>query len=94
MACILVAVIEAVMGKHLDAAKGMEPRPREPDHIAASGARLLADDGHQRRVVAKQKGLCRHPRRDAFELAHLERSFETVLDCGLFHTLDRHERPR
>jgi SAM-dependent methyltransferase len=30
---------------------------------------------------------------DAFELARLERRFETVLDCGLFHTFDAEERP-
>ena len=29
---------------------------------------------------------------DAFELDRLERSFETVLDCGLFHTCDNDER--
>ena len=31
---------------------------------------------------------------DAFELMRLERRFETVLDCGLFHTCDNDERPR
>lgn len=31
---------------------------------------------------------------DAFELGRLERRFETVLDCGLFHTCDDDERPR
>lgn len=31
---------------------------------------------------------------DAFELDRLGRSFETVLDCGLFHTCDEAERPR
>jgi SAM-dependent methyltransferase len=31
---------------------------------------------------------------DAFELAGLGRTFETVLDCGLFHTCDEDERPR
>ena len=31
---------------------------------------------------------------DAFRLARLERKFETVLDCGLFHTFDEGERPR
>jgi len=31
---------------------------------------------------------------DAFQLARLERKFETVLDCGLFHTFDGDERPR
>jgi ubiquinone/menaquinone biosynthesis C-methylase UbiE len=29
---------------------------------------------------------------DAFELERLNRSFETVLDCGLFHTFDDEER--
>ena len=30
---------------------------------------------------------------DAFHLERLERRFKTVLDCGLFHTFDRDERP-
>jgi SAM-dependent methyltransferase len=30
---------------------------------------------------------------DAFHLGHLPRSFETVLDCGLFHTFERDEQP-
>jgi SAM-dependent methyltransferase len=30
---------------------------------------------------------------DAFQLERLGRRFETVLDCGLFHTFDRAERP-
>ena len=30
---------------------------------------------------------------DAFQLERLGRRFETVLDCGLFHTFDGHERP-
>jgi SAM-dependent methyltransferase len=30
---------------------------------------------------------------DAFHLEHLARMFETVLDCGLFHTFDSDERP-
>jgi SAM-dependent methyltransferase len=30
---------------------------------------------------------------DAFELERLGRSFETVLDCGLFHSFDGDERP-
>jgi SAM-dependent methyltransferase len=29
---------------------------------------------------------------DAFELDRLKRSFDTVLDCGLFHTCDENER--
>jgi SAM-dependent methyltransferase len=31
---------------------------------------------------------------DAFQLEHLGRGFETVLDRGLFHTFDGDERPR
>jgi ubiquinone/menaquinone biosynthesis C-methylase UbiE len=31
---------------------------------------------------------------DAFHLERLTRRFETVLDCGLFHTFDGDERPR
>ena len=31
---------------------------------------------------------------DAFQLERLGRRFETVLDCGLFHTFDAEERPR
>jgi ubiquinone/menaquinone biosynthesis C-methylase UbiE len=31
---------------------------------------------------------------DAFQLDRLGRSFESVLDSGLFHTFDRDERPR
>jgi SAM-dependent methyltransferase len=31
---------------------------------------------------------------DAFQLEHLGRRFETVLDCGLLHTFDGDERPR
>jgi SAM-dependent methyltransferase len=31
---------------------------------------------------------------DAFHLEDLDRTFETVLDCGLFHTFDVDERPR
>ena len=30
---------------------------------------------------------------DAFQLERLGRRFETVLDCGLFHTFDGDERP-
>jgi ubiquinone/menaquinone biosynthesis C-methylase UbiE len=31
---------------------------------------------------------------DAFRLECLRREFDTVLDCGLFHTFDAAERPR
>jgi ubiquinone/menaquinone biosynthesis C-methylase UbiE len=31
---------------------------------------------------------------DALRLGRLERKFETVVDCGLFHTFDKEEQPR
>jgi len=31
---------------------------------------------------------------DAFQVERLGAGLETVLDCGLFHTFDGHERPR
>jgi SAM-dependent methyltransferase len=31
---------------------------------------------------------------DAFQLQRLRRTFETALDCGLFHTFDAEERPK
>ena len=36
---------------------------------------------------------CEFATADALRLERLERTFETVLDCGLFHTFDRDERP-
>jgi ubiquinone/menaquinone biosynthesis C-methylase UbiE len=31
---------------------------------------------------------------DAFHLSRLARTFDSVMDCGLFHTFDADERPR
>jgi SAM-dependent methyltransferase len=50
----------------------------------ASAREKAADRGIQAEFAAA----------DAFDLARLGRSFETVLDSGLFHTFDDEERPR
>jgi ubiquinone/menaquinone biosynthesis C-methylase UbiE len=45
------------------------------------------------RQKAEQRGIdAEFKVADALELGRLDRTFETVLDCGLFHTLDGEER--
>jgi SAM-dependent methyltransferase len=47
------------------------------------------------RAKASERGLdAEFAVADAFALDRLGRTFETVLDCGLFHTCDRAERSR
>jgi SAM-dependent methyltransferase len=47
------------------------------------------------RAKARQRGIAADfVMADAFQLAGLGRTFDTVLDCGLFHTFDADERPR
>jgi SAM-dependent methyltransferase len=47
------------------------------------------------RAKAEERGLAAEfVLGDAFELDRLERTFDTVLDSGLFHTFDASERPR
>ena len=67
-------------------------------HIAAFGFLVLGVDVAETALaIARQKA---HDRgievefaaADAFQLEHLWRKFETVLDCGLFHTFDGDER--
>jgi len=46
------------------------------------------------RQKAKDRGIeVEFAAADAFELGRLGRMFETVLDCGLFHTFNNDERP-
>jgi SAM-dependent methyltransferase len=68
-------------------------------HLASLGLPVLGVDVAETAVaVAREKA---HDRgtgvefvaADALELARLGRRFETVLDCGLFHTFDGDERP-
>src|SRR2546430_17437439 len=69
-------------------------------HVASLGLPVLGVDiAETALAIARQKA---HDRgievefaaADAFQLEHLWRKFETVLDCGLFHTFDGDERPR
>jgi SAM-dependent methyltransferase len=47
------------------------------------------------REKARERGIAAEfAMADAFHLERLERRFETVLDCGLFHTFNSDERPR
>ena len=47
------------------------------------------------RKKARDRGLeAEFASADAFQLQSLQRTFQTVLDSGLFHTFDAEERPR
>jgi SAM-dependent methyltransferase len=67
---------------------------------AASGAAVLGVDLAETaiaraRAKAVERGLdAEFAVADAFELGRLGRTFESVLDCGLFHTFDEPERAR
>jgi SAM-dependent methyltransferase len=68
-------------------------------HIASLGLPVLGVDVAETalaiaREKADDRGLdAEFAAADALELERLGRRFETVLDCGLFHTLDGDERP-
>jgi len=72
---------------------------RDTLHIAALGLSVLGVDVAETALaIAKKKADDRgieveFAAADAFELQRLGRRFETVLDCGLFHSFDRDERP-
>jgi SAM-dependent methyltransferase len=67
-------------------------------HIAARGLRVLGVDVAETAVsIAREKATRRgidaeFAVADALHLDRLGRVFDTVLDCGLFHTFDRDER--
>jgi SAM-dependent methyltransferase len=69
-------------------------------HIASLGLPVLGVDVAETALAmaqakAKNRGIdVEFAFVDAFQLERLGRSFETVLDCGLFHTFDGDERPR
>jgi SAM-dependent methyltransferase len=69
-------------------------------HIASLGLAVLGVDVAETalasaRAKADARGLAADfAVADALELERLGRSFETALDCGLFHTFDAQERPR
>jgi SAM-dependent methyltransferase len=67
-------------------------------HIASSGLSVLGVDvARTALIIARERA---HDRAvdvefetaDALRLDRLGRTFDTVLDCGLFHTFDREER--
>jgi SAM-dependent methyltransferase len=69
-------------------------------HIAALGLPVLGVDVAETAVAiarakANDRGIkVEFAMADAFKLERLARKFETILDCGLFHTFDRDERRR
>lgn len=69
-------------------------------HVASLGLPVLGVDVAETALAtAREKADARginveFSLADAFQLKRLGRSFDTVLDCGLFHTFDRDERPR
>jgi SAM-dependent methyltransferase len=67
-------------------------------HVAALGLQVLGVDVAETAVsIAREKAARRgvgadFEVADALHLERLGRTFETVFDCGLFHTFDRDER--
>ena len=68
-------------------------------HVASLGWSVLGVDVAETALaIAREKAVDRgieveFAAIDALQLKRLGRRFETVLDCGLFHTLDGDERP-
>ncbi|HWD53821.1 MAG TPA: class I SAM-dependent methyltransferase [Acidimicrobiales bacterium] len=96
-AFVRVASVGGFTGDVLDAGCGTG----EHALLAASlGHRVLGVDLAETAIAlarkkAGERGLhAEFAVADAFELDRLGRTFETVLDCGLFHTCDGAERPR
>jgi SAM-dependent methyltransferase len=69
-------------------------------HLASLGLPVLGVDVAETalaiaRAKAEDRGIdVEFAAADAFRLERLGRRFESVLDCGLFHTFDGGERPR
>jgi ubiquinone/menaquinone biosynthesis C-methylase UbiE len=69
-------------------------------HVASLGLSVMGVDvAGTALAIAREKADARSIEvefvaADAFQLEHTGRRFETVLDCGLFHTFDGDERPR
>ena len=69
-------------------------------HVAALGLSVLGVDVAETAVAiaraqaAERRLDAEFVVADAFRLESLERRFDTVMDCGLFHTCDAAERPR
>jgi SAM-dependent methyltransferase len=61
--------------------------------VAETALAIAREKAAERRIANRQIKV-EFAVADAFQLERLERSFKTVLDCGLFHTFDGDERPR
>lgn len=68
-------------------------------HVASLGLAVTGVDVAETAIaLAREKAAARgldaeFAVADAFQLKHLGRKFQTVLDCGLFHTFNAEERP-
>jgi SAM-dependent methyltransferase len=95
-AIVRVAAEGAFAGAVLDAGCGTGENAL---HVAALGWPVLGFDVAETalamaRAKAAERGLeAEFVAADALQLDGLGRRFETVLDCGLFHTFDGDERP-
>jgi SAM-dependent methyltransferase len=95
-AVIRLAAGGAFAGSVLDAGCGSGENAL---HIASLGAPVLGVDVAETALaLARQKAFDRGINADfitadALHLDRLVRTFDTVLDCGLFHSFDANERP-
>jgi SAM-dependent methyltransferase len=86
-----------IAGRVLDAGCGTGENAL---HVASLGLLVLGVDVAETALaIARKKAADRgleveFAAADAFQLERLGRRFETVLDCGLFHTFDGEERTR
>lgn len=91
----IVRVAAAFSGTVLDAGCGTGENAL---HVAALGLPVMGVDVAESAVTsarekAAERGLAAEfAVADALRLEQLRRRFDTVLDCGLFHTFDRDER--
>jgi SAM-dependent methyltransferase len=96
-AIVRVASEGGVAGSVLDAGCGTGENAL---HVAALGLSVLGVDVAETalamaRKKAEDRGIeVKFAAADAFQLARLGRTFQTALDCGLFHTFDSEERLR
>jgi ubiquinone/menaquinone biosynthesis C-methylase UbiE len=96
-AIVRVASEGGIAGAVLDAGCGTGENAL---HVAALGLPVLGVDVAETALsIARKKAedggiKVEFAAADAFQLERLGRMFQTVLDCGLFHTFDADERPR
>jgi SAM-dependent methyltransferase len=95
-AIVRLASAGGITGAVLDAGCGTGENAL---HVASLGLSVLGVDVAETALaIAREKAYERgieveFAAADAFQLERLGRTFETVLDCGLFHTFDVDERP-